>query len=92
MARVSYVCHVLLHHVMGGIDGLPGAWAYAEGGNGAVSDCIAKSAQAKGVDIVTECCVEKILTDSEGKACGVKLLSGEELAADIVMANTTVKV
>jgi len=81
--------YVLLHHVMGGIDGQPGAWAYAEGGNGAVSDCIGKSAQSHGVDIVTECPVDQILTDSTGKACGVKLANGEELAADIIMANTT---
>ena len=46
--------YVLLHHMMGGIDGVPGAWAYVEGGMGAVSSAIAKSAMASGATIVTE--------------------------------------
>lgn len=45
--------YVLLHHIMGGVDGEPGAWAYPEGGMGAVSQAIAKSGAALGVDIFT---------------------------------------
>jgi hypothetical protein len=40
--------------MMGGIDGIPGAWAYVEGGMGAVSSAIAKSAMASGATVVTE--------------------------------------
>ncbi len=40
--------------MMGGIDGVPGAWAYVEGGMGAVSSAIAKSAIEKGVTVATE--------------------------------------
>ena len=36
--------YVLLHHVMGELDGIRGAWGYPEGGMGAVSGAIAKSA------------------------------------------------
>ena len=44
----------LLHHVMGELDGIRGAWGYPEGGMGAVSGAIAKSALAAGTEIFTE--------------------------------------
>ena len=37
--------YVLLHHVMGELEGIKGAWGVPEGGMGAVSEAIAKSAQ-----------------------------------------------
>ena len=40
--------------MMGGVEGAPGAWAYVEGGMGAVSTAIAKSAVEHGASIVTE--------------------------------------
>ena len=43
--------YVLLHHVMGELEGIKGAWAYVEGGMGAVSEAIARSAKAKGANI-----------------------------------------
>ena len=49
-------CHcryVLLHHVMGELEGVKNAWGYPEGGNGAVSMAIAKAAQAHGAIINT---------------------------------------
>ena len=36
---------------MGELEGIKGAWGYVEGGMGAVSDSIARSAHAKGADI-----------------------------------------
>lgn len=45
--------YVLLHHVMGGLEGVPGAWGYVQGGMGALSDAIAKSATAYGASIFT---------------------------------------
>lgn len=52
------VCHlfsyVLLHHVMGELDGKQGAWAFVFGGMGAVSDALAKSALSYGAEIFTE--------------------------------------
>jgi phytoene dehydrogenase-like protein len=38
---------------MGGVDGKPGAWAYPEGGMGAVSGAIGSSAAEMGVEIFT---------------------------------------
>jgi len=45
--------YVLLHHVMGEIDGLKGAWAYVEGGMGSVSEAIASSARSHGASLFT---------------------------------------
>lgn len=39
---------------MGELEGHKGWWAYPEGGMGAVSEAIAKSAQSHGVDIFTD--------------------------------------
>ena len=52
--------YVLLHHVMGELEGIRGAWGYPEGGMGAVSDAIAKSAESAGAEIVTEATVKKV--------------------------------
>ena len=46
--------YVLLHHVMGELEGVRGAWGYPEGGMGAVSGAIAKAALAAGANIFTE--------------------------------------
>lgn len=44
---------MLLHHVMGGLEGMQGAWGYVQGGMGALSDAIASSATAHGASIFT---------------------------------------
>jgi phytoene dehydrogenase-like protein len=46
--------YVLLHHVMGELEGVRGAWGYPEGGMGAVSGAIAKAALAAGAQIFTQ--------------------------------------
>lgn len=46
--------YVLLHHVMGELQGQQGAWAYVAGGMGALSNAIACAAAAHGAHIVTE--------------------------------------
>lgn len=45
---------MLLHHVMGGLEGMQGAWGYVQGGMGALSDAIASSATAHGASIFTK--------------------------------------
>lgn len=50
-------CHrryVLLHHVMGELEGRRGAWGYVAGGMGALSQAIACAAAARGAHIFTE--------------------------------------
>jgi phytoene dehydrogenase-like protein len=46
--------YVLLHHVMGELEGVKNAWGYPEGGTGAVSMAIARAAQAHGAVIKTD--------------------------------------
>ena len=48
---------------MGELEGIRGAWGYPEGGMGAVSDAIAKSAQEAGADIVVESPVKEVIGD-----------------------------
>jgi len=84
--------YVLLHHVMGGIDGLPGAWGYAEGGMGAVSAAIASSARSKGAEIFTETEIDHLIIDGSGQAKGVVLKDGTEIKANVVLSNATPEV
>jgi len=64
---------VLLHHVMGEIDGHRGVWAYAEGGMGAVSAAIARSALAGGAHIAVNAvrlrgrCTACRVADADGR-------------------------
>lgn len=83
--------YVLLHHIMGDLEGAKGAWAYVEGGMGALSNAIASAAESSGADIFTDTPVGEILV-SEGRVKGVKLCSGQEILADVVLSNATAKV
>ncbi len=78
--------YVLLHHVMGSAGGERGVWGYVEGGMGGLTQAMARSAEAAGVEIRTNCAVERILV-SGGKASGVRLRGGEEISAHRVASN-----
>jgi len=78
--------YILLHHVMGDVDGNIGAWGLARGGMGAISRAIAGAAQELGAEIRTESAVRQIIVE-RGRATGVVLESGEELRARIVVSN-----
>ncbi len=78
--------YVLLHHVFGEVNGKKGAWGHSVGGMGAITRAMAEACVEAGVEISLECPVAQILIDG-GKVTGVKLESGEELAATIVSAN-----
>ncbi len=78
--------YVLLHHVFGEVNGKYGAWGHSVGGMGAISDYMAEACREAGVEISVESPVARVLVDG-GKAAGVRLDSGEEIAAKIVAAN-----
>ncbi len=82
--------YILLHHVMGDVDGNVGAWGLARGGMGAISGAIAGAMQEHGGELRTNAGVQQI-TVRNGKACGVRLESGEELQARIVVSNLDAK-
>ncbi|MEO6716186.1 MAG: NAD(P)/FAD-dependent oxidoreductase, partial [Novosphingobium sp.] len=78
--------YVLLHHVFGEVNGKSGAWGHAIGGMGAITDAMAGACRDMGVEISLEAPVAKVLVDG-GRAIGVALEGGEELAAPIIAAN-----
>ena len=78
--------YVLLHHYMGDVDGIVGAWGFARGGMGAVSKAIASSFKAAGGEIVTDAPVEHMIV-KDGRVTGVATENGDEYHADIVVSN-----
>lgn len=46
--------YVLLHHVMGELEGRQGAWGYVAGGMGELSQALARAATMLGAEIFTE--------------------------------------
>ncbi|XP_069882671.1 pyridine nucleotide-disulfide oxidoreductase domain-containing protein 2 isoform X4 [Dipodomys merriami] len=78
--------YVLLHHVMGGLEGTRGAWGYVQGGMGAVSDAIASSATAHGASIFTDKPVAKVQVNHEGRVEGVLLEDGLEIKSRVVLS------
>src|SRR6266536_2701325 len=81
--RSPGTAYVLLHHYMGEIDGSFRAWGIPKGGTGSISEAIASAAGELGAEVRTEAAVAKIIVKN-GRACGVALQSGEELAASVV--------
>lgn len=90
--KLSGSGYVLLHHVMGELEGIKNAWGYAEGGNGAVSMAIAKAAEAYGATLVTDSPVSQITVNDKHKVTGIVLDDGSEIKAKVVLSNATPKV
>jgi phytoene dehydrogenase-like protein len=88
--RTPGTAYVLLHHVMGKVDGHRGLWGFVRGGMGAVSEAIAAAARAAGATIRAEAEVSQILVRA-GRAEGVVLASGEEIRARAVISNVDPK-
>jgi len=78
--------YVLLHHYMGDVDGSIGAWGFARGGMGSVSNAIASALKAHGGEIITDAPVERVLVRN-GRVTGVATSNGNEYRANIVVSN-----
>ncbi|WP_404333637.1 phytoene desaturase family protein [Sphingomonas sp. MMS12-HWE2-04] len=78
--------YVLLHHVFGEVNGKKGTWGHSVGGMGAITQYMAEACTEAGVEISLEAPVARVLVDGK-KVAGVRLESGEEIAAKIVAAN-----
>jgi phytoene dehydrogenase-like protein len=83
--------YVLLHHVMGTAGGARGVWGYVEGGMGALSEALRRAAQGAGVEIRTDAEVTRIEVGGDAVS-GVRLMSGEFIAARCVASNATPEV
>jgi len=77
--------YVLLHHVIGEVNGRRGAWGHAIGGMGAITQAMRKEAERRGVEISTGCEVHKVCVDDRG-AQGVQLADGSMVDARCVVA------
>jgi phytoene dehydrogenase-like protein len=84
--RSPGTAYVLLHHYMGEIDGSYRAWGFAKGGTGGISASIAHAAQSYGAHIRTNAPVRRLIV-KRGKAKGVVLEDGEEIAAKLVVSS-----
>ena len=82
--------YVLLHHYMGDVDGSIGAWGFARGGMGAISNALGAAFEEAGGEIRVGSGVDQFLVEN-GKTVGVALENGDEFYAPIVASNMDVK-
>jgi phytoene dehydrogenase-like protein len=82
--------YVLLHHVFGEVNGIKGAWGHAIGGMGAITQAMAKSAVAAGVEIRLGAGVREVIVEG-GRAVGVIGEDGKTLRARAIVANVNPK-
>ncbi len=82
--------YVLLHHVFGEVNGKRGTWGHAMGGMGSITQAMAKEARARGVEIFAGQPVDRVIV-GDGRATGIVLADGREIAARRVVANVNPK-
>jgi phytoene dehydrogenase-like protein len=82
--------YVLLHHLLGEVNGKRGAWGHAIGGMGAITQAMAKACAAEGVDIRIDAPVREVIVE-KGRVAGVACESGEVFRARIVISNLNPK-
>jgi phytoene dehydrogenase-like protein len=83
--------YVLVHHVFGEVNGVKGAWGHAIGGMGSITQAMAKACLEAGVEISTDAPVKAIAING-GRARGVVLEDGSDLAARLVVSNINPKI
>ncbi len=82
--------YVLLHHLVGEVNGKQGLWGHSVGGMGAITQAMAKEAISLGVKIELEAEVEN-LEIGQNKVQGITLKSGKVIKSDITVANVNPK-
>jgi phytoene dehydrogenase-like protein len=80
----------MLHHLMGMAAGQRGLWGFVRGGMGAITQALARSAEAHGATIRAGAEVSEVLV-KDGAAYGVALTDGEEIYARVVASNADPK-
>jgi phytoene dehydrogenase-like protein len=83
--RSPGTAYVLLHHVMGEMDGAFTVWGFQKGGTGGVSEAIAGAARQYGAEIRCNASVSQVIVKN-GQAVGVALESGEEIYARTIVS------
>jgi phytoene dehydrogenase-like protein len=82
--------YVLLHHYMGDVDGAIGAWGFARGGMGAISNALGMAFAEAGGEVRTGAGLAEFRV-TDGKVTGVLLDNGDSFDAPIVASNMDVK-
>lgn len=77
--------YVLLHHGFGEVNGRKGAWGHAIGGMGAITQAMARSAQAAGAEVRVSAPVREVIIEGS-RAAGVVLEGGEAIRARRVVS------
>jgi phytoene dehydrogenase-like protein len=83
--RTPGTAYNLLHHELGELNGIPGAWGHVRGGMGGISTALARSADSHGATVRTGAAVRSIDV-RDGRTAGVTLESGEEVRAPLVVS------
>src|SRR3954465_8892675 len=78
--------YVLLHHLLGEVNGKRGAWGHAIGVMGAITASMSKAAAAQGVDIRVNAPVREVIVE-KGRAVGVACEDGQVFRARAVISN-----
>ncbi len=78
------------HNLLGNIEGAVGGWGFVIGGMGALPEALAAAARSRGVEILMNTEVERILVRN-GRATGVRLADGREVAAKAVVSTADPK-
>ena len=78
--------YVYGHHAIGEFDGTFGQFGFARGGMGSISQALASSAEAHGVEIKLATPVARVIVE-DGAAVGVATDSGKEYRAGVVVSN-----
>ncbi len=76
---------VLLYHNIGEDDGHLGSWGFHQGGNGGLTQAIARAAESFGVEIRRGAAVDRVVT-TQGRVTGVALADGTEFQAPVVVS------
>ena len=82
--------YLLLHYAFGEVNGKPGVWGHAIGGMGAITQAMARAAEARGAVIRTNAPVASLVVE-DSKVAGIVLGSGERVSARAVAANVAPK-
>lgn len=88
--RTPGTAYVLFHHCMGQVGGRRGTWGFVRGGMGGITQALARSAEQHRAVLRTGAAAERILV-REGRAAGVVLEDGHEIAARLVVSNADPK-
>src|SRR5499427_9400308 len=78
--------YVLLHHLLGEVNGRRGAWGHAIGGMGAVTQAMARVATKHGARIDVCSAVDEVIVERD-RTVGVVLKDGTSVRARAIIAN-----